>query len=717
MPLRQSLLNFRPSAGSGLPATVDDESPRRQSAVRGGSSTSSEVGDTIVIPMTVGPRQQLPTPSETSTDLSSQSADYFRTVSGETLVNDPSVSQISLAKPGVEALDLAWSASEPDLHKDADTRTLSAHTILVSADYEEEQGAEDAEAETERLARTAARRARVEEKQRLREEKYKAADGKATRRSSRASMLSKASDVVGGLAATVLGKRKSRVDELKGDQQRGRTVGAASAANQDLPTPDAKRRRRSYSDQTSVAQAAQSIKARRAKDKKWLASGLYAGQSSTSTKSPLTASPRVRENTVLPLPMFAGERLLQTGRDFKLPFDVFSPLPPGQPKPDEWRKSNRNTFVGDAQAEWRTSKFIEHSTCMCKAEAGCGDDCMNRFMYYECDERNCNLAPDQCGNRAFADLSRRKKKGNKYNIGVEVIKTADRGYGVRSNRTFEPNQIIVEYSGEILTQEECEMRMRKEYKDNTCYYLMNFDQNMVIDATTKGSIARFVNHSCAPNCRMEKWTVGGQPRMALFAGQRGVMTGEELTYDYNFDPYSRKNVQECRCGEDNCRGVLGPKQQKPVKKDDAVVDEKPPKAKAGAGNSIKQRVLNAVQGRRRRPRLNNAKPGQQGQKARAVVYERKISTGSGIARANKLRTQSRKLAPPAAAASLSRRPSHKRTGGRTSAARIVSSNSGSTTLLEKEEQSNPKPQVRRSTSLKDRVKSMTRTMNKRVRSG
>ena len=58
---------------------------------------------------------------------------------------------------------------------------------------------------------------------------------------------------------------------------------------------------------------------------------------------------------------------------------------------------------------------------------------------------------------------------------------------------------------------------------------------------------------------MEKWTVGGKPRMALFAGDQGIMTGDELTYDYNFDPFSQKNVQECRCGAKNCRGVLGPK--------------------------------------------------------------------------------------------------------------------------------------------------------------
>lgn len=97
-----------------------------------------------------------------------------------------------------------------------------------------------------------------------------------------------------------------------------------------------------------------------------------------------------------------------------------------------------------------------------------------------------------------------------------------------------------------------------------CYYLMSFDQNMIIDATT-GSIARFVNHSCNPNCRMIKWIVSGQPRMALFAGDKPIMTGDELTYDYNFDPFSAKNVQGCLCGEANCRGVLGPKtrEQKP----------------------------------------------------------------------------------------------------------------------------------------------------------
>ena len=87
-------------------------------------------------------------------------------------------------------------------------------------------------------------------------------------------------------------------------------------------------------------------------------------------------------------------------------------------------------------------------------------------MFYECDDSNCRLTEEHCGNRSFEALRQRVKKGGKYNVGVEVIKTFDRGYGVRSNRTFEPNQIIVEYTGEIITQEEADSRMNNIYKDN-----------------------------------------------------------------------------------------------------------------------------------------------------------------------------------------------------------------------------------------------------------
>ncbi|RAH83091.1 SET domain-containing protein [Aspergillus japonicus CBS 114.51] len=418
-------------------------------------------------------------------------------------------------------------------------------------------------------------------------EAVKESSPKPTRRSSRLSLLEKASDLV-DRATSVLGKR-SRDQTEKGKDSgerrsglRPRNVVAPSKEKQPVsaPTSDplSKKRRLSESDLPAAAKAAgnttQEVTAPapppvpRFKRKRWLAHGLYTGQeredgppsqsrSRNRRKSQNNKNEAPPQRRLLPMPMFAGERLLQRGRDFQLPFDVFSPLPPGQPKPDEWRKTNKNVFVGDAGSIWRANKHIDLSNCMCTEETGCDEDCQNRHMLYECDDGNCRLGPD-CGNRSFEELKHRAKAGGKYNVGVEVIKTEDRGYGVRSNRTFEPNQVIVEYTGEIITQTECERRMRTVYKNNECYYLMYFDQNMIIDAT-RGSIARFVNHSCEPNCRMEKWTVAGKPRMALFAGDRGIMTGEELTYDYNFDPYSQKNVQQCRCGASNCRGILGPR--------------------------------------------------------------------------------------------------------------------------------------------------------------
>lgn len=87
-------------------------------------------------------------------------------------------------------------------------------------------------------------------------------------------------------------------------------------------------------------------------------------------------------------------------------------------------------------------------------------------MLYECDDTNCNAGREFCQNRAFQDLQERTKKGGRFRVGVEVLKTSDRGYGVRSTRCFEPNQIIMEYTGEIITEEECERRMNEKYKDN-----------------------------------------------------------------------------------------------------------------------------------------------------------------------------------------------------------------------------------------------------------
>ncbi|EGU85462.1 hypothetical protein FOXB_04029 [Fusarium oxysporum f. sp. conglutinans Fo5176] len=380
-------------------------------------------------------------------------------------------------------------------------------------------------------------------------------------------------------------------------------------------------------EETKEAEPEPVINTRKRRVKKYLAKGLYAGQDApidiskgltVGEKKALAQLPELipsgRVNKTMPLPMFNGLRTLIEGRDFKLPYQVCNPLPPGQPKPDEWKKMTKNRFIGESKDYWRKSPhFHDYSSkCVCKPEDGCGESCQNRIMLYECDEQNCNAGKQYCTNRAFATLTARRNKGGKYRVGVEVIKTSDRGYGVRSNRCFRPNQIIMEYAGEIITEDECERRMTEVYKDNECYYLMSFDQNMIIDATT-GSIARFVNHSCNPNCRMIKWIVSGQPRMALFAGDKPIMTGDELTYDYNFDPFSAKNVQKCLCGEPNCRGVLGPKPR----------EVKQPKT------DLKNAVKGAVKAGKRKLKELIGDEGDDGKNAK----KRKVQPAKGVKRA------------------------------------------------------------------------------------
>lgn len=110
------------------------------------------------------------------------------------------------------------------------------------------------------------------------------------------------------------------------------------------------------------------------------------------------------------------------------------------------------------------------STCACTPARPCSRDdsnaCLNFIMGYECDEKNCILGSLGCKNRPFGELEERNKRGNEYDIGVEIMETADRGYGIRSNRCFKPGQIIMEYTGEVITQSECNRRMHKEYKNN-----------------------------------------------------------------------------------------------------------------------------------------------------------------------------------------------------------------------------------------------------------
>lgn len=135
------------------------------------------------------------------------------------------------------------------------------------------------------------------------------------------------------------------------------------------------------------------------------------------------------------------------------------------------------------------------------------------------------------------------------------------GWGVRTKLPIKSGEFILEYVGEVVSDQEFKERMGTIYTNDTHHYCLHLDGGLVIDGHRMGGDGRFVNHSCSPNCEMQKWSVNGQFRMALFA-QRDIKADEELTYDYNFSLFNPAEGQECKCGSEMCRGVIGGKSQR-----------------------------------------------------------------------------------------------------------------------------------------------------------
>lgn len=89
--------------------------------------------------------------------------------------------------------------------------------------------------------------------------------------------------------------------------------------------------------------------------------------------------------------------------------------------------------------------------------------------------------------------------------------------------------------------------------------MMRISNSEVIDPTFKGNMARFMNHSCDPNCITQKWNVLGETCVGIFS-VRDIVENEELTFDYQFDSF-RTPLTKCLCGAKNCKGYLGVKPQ------------------------------------------------------------------------------------------------------------------------------------------------------------
>lgn len=144
---------------------------------------------------------------------------------------------------------------------------------------------------------------------------------------------------------------------------------------------------------------------------------------------------------------------------------------------------------------------------------------------------------------------------------VALRNSSIHSYGLVLMEAAEPGDLIIEYVGELARASLANIRewkYEREYRGDgiASSYLFRLDGIMVIDASHRGNLARFINHSCDPNCFAKTITLNGSKRIVLYA-RKSIRPGEEITYDYKFptekDP---KKKVKCLCGSSSCRKYL-----------------------------------------------------------------------------------------------------------------------------------------------------------------
>jgi SET domain-containing protein len=123
---------------------------------------------------------------------------------------------------------------------------------------------------------------------------------------------------------------------------------------------------------------------------------------------------------------------------------------------------------------------------------------------------------------------------------IERKKSKLHGFGVFALETINKNKRIIDYAGELISNKQSESREDK-YLSKGCIWVFRVNRNWSRDAAVGGNIARFINHSCTPNCWIE---VDGKTKTIWVRAAKQIRKGQELTYDYNTEG---DKVIPCRC--------------------------------------------------------------------------------------------------------------------------------------------------------------------------
>nr|XP_054749083.1 histone-lysine N-methyltransferase SETD1A-like isoform X2 [Lytechinus pictus] len=147
----------------------------------------------------------------------------------------------------------------------------------------------------------------------------------------------------------------------------------------------------------------------------------------------------------------------------------------------------------------------------------------------------------------FNQLQFRKKD-------LKFCKSSIHGWGLYAMEPIAADEMVIEYVGESVRQSIADSREKAyERMGIGSSYLFRIDAVTIIDATKSGNLARFINHSCNPNCYAKIITVESQKKIVIYSKQ-AINVGDEITYDYKF-PIEDEKIP-CLCGAAQCRGTL-----------------------------------------------------------------------------------------------------------------------------------------------------------------
>ena len=193
-------------------------------------------------------------------------------------------------------------------------------------------------------------------------------------------------------------------------------------------------------------------------------------------------------------------------------------------------------FQADGASTTLEELIKEHMCCR-------DDSCVNYAMREEC-RSNCEAA-DFCGN---------KRLQNKDFCPTAVINAGPKGRGLAVLTDCKKGDFLAEYVGQAISNKALPKLFRR-YQHERRLYIMALDDKTYIDARLKGGVARFINHSCSPNAKVERWKVKGVLR-AVVVAIKDIPKGSEVTFDYQWQRQRGRALTKCYCNEPNCRGTL-----------------------------------------------------------------------------------------------------------------------------------------------------------------